>query len=124
MTKQQKNREAPSRLATAGAVVLTVLLGTGFALAGTVAPEPDAKTIAVLFPGGTTYPAAAARLARIDARITHIGRLQNIYVAHFEKGWSLIGLWRAGALLPLDTRAGGDCASGKTRIAALSPTPQ
>lgn len=95
--------------------------GLVFALACAAAPSAEARSIAVVFPPGTTYPQAAAKLAALDARVARFGNRSNIFVARFEQGWSLAALWRIGALLPLDTDAASDC--GRNRPKPASSTP-
>lgn len=98
--------------------IAAVIAGVVFALACAVTPRADARSIAVVFAPGTTFPQAAAKLALLDARIARIGRLPNIFVARFEKGWSFAAIWRIGALLPLDADAAGDCGVGNPKLSS------
>lgn len=98
--------------------IAAAIAGVVFALACTVVPRADARSIAVVFAPGTTYPQAAAKLAPLDGRIARIGRLPNIFVARFEKGWSFAALWRIGALLPLDAGVASDCGGDSLKLAS------
>jgi len=109
MTQTLSKKRSEGGIHQMGMVAATMVAGLLFVIASAAAPRAEARSIAVVFAPGTSFPEAATRLAALDARIEHIGRFQNVFVARFERGWSLVALWRIGALLPLNTRAGGDC---------------
>lgn len=98
--------------------IAVAIAGVAFALGCAVTPRADTRSVAVVFAPGTTFPQAAAKLAELDARIARIGRLPNIFVARFEKGWSFAALWRIGALFPLDAGVASDCGRNDLKLAS------
>lgn len=127
MTSQPMPVAMPAAMPVAGkkppmnlgiAIMLAGLLVT---LGCAVAPQPQDKSIALIFMPGTGYPEITARLDRMNARAMRIGSSQNIVIARFYDGWSLLGLWQAGALVPLKARGVGDCLNTSQKFAALAP---
>lgn len=108
---------ASALLAVAGLAALA----TGVVAVDALGPRPDATVVAAVFSPTLDLAEIARRLDSFDGRIVRMGGLPNIAIVAAARPDLAGALYRAGAWLVLDPRAGGcwDWASVASPRAAL-----
>ena len=97
-------RFAPASLSIA---MILAVLATIVVAAEAVLPRPGARMVAAVFAPSLRLADIAARLDPIDGRIVRLGALPNIAIVAADRPDLAASLYRAGAWLVLDPRAGG-----------------
>ncbi len=99
-----EERFAPATLRAAlGLAVLATLT----VAAEVLLPARDARMVAAVFAPNVGLAEIAARLDPIDGRVVRMGALPNIAIVAADRPDLAASLYRAGAWLVLDPRAGG-----------------
>lgn len=104
MPARPEERFAPATLVAALVLGALATLAVG---AEALLPARDARMVAAVFAPTVGVADIAARLDPIDGRLVRMGALPNIAVVAADRPDLVAALYRMGAWLVLDPRAGG-----------------